>query len=44
MHSIDIGVCRNHNFIVSKIINALLNVQGGLEKVELLVLVHNFLS
>ena len=44
MHSINIGICRNHNFIVSKIIYAFLNVKGGLEKVELFVLVNNFLS
>ena len=43
VHAIDIGIgCHNH-LIVTQAINAVFDVQGCLQKVELLVLIHHLL-
>lgn len=45
MHSVDIGIGSDDNLVVTKIVESVLNIEGSLEEVELLILVtHASLS
>ena len=43
MHSVDIGICRYDHLVVAKPFYAVLDVQGSLKQVELIVAVDNLL-
>ena len=40
MHTVNIGIGSHYNFVVAEVLKIVLNVEGGLKKVELLVLVY----
>lgn len=43
VHAVDIGVGGYDHFVVTQSVDPLLDVEGGLQQVEFLVLVHHFL-
>ena len=43
MHSIDIGIRSNDNLIITKSFQAVFNIECGLQKIELFILIHNLL-
>ena len=44
VHTVNIGIGCHHNRVVAEVLKVVLNVEGGLKKVELLVLVYNLCS
>ena len=44
VHAIHIGIGRNDHLVITESIQAILDVQSGLQQVELLVLIHNLLG
>ena len=43
MHPIDIGISGYHDVVISQIFNAFVDIQCGLQQVELLVFIDDFL-
>ena len=44
VHAVDIGIGGDDDVVVAQVLNVLVDVQGGLQQVELLVLVAHFLG
>ena len=42
MHPVDVGVRRDNDLVVTKAVESVLDVEGGLQQVELLVLIDHF--
>lgn len=43
MHPVHIGICRDNHLIIPQTFQAILNIQGRLKQVKLLVLVNDLL-
>ena len=43
MHPVHVGICSDNHLIIPQTFQAILNIQGRLKQVKLLVLVNNFL-
>ena len=44
MHTVHVGISRDNHLVVAQVLEAVFDVEGGLEQVPFLVLVHDFLG
>ena len=44
VHTVDIGIGGDNDLVVTQVVESVLNVEGRLQQVELLVLIHHLLG
>ncbi len=44
MHTVDVGIGSDNNFIIPQTVQSVFNIEGGLQQVEFLVLINDLFS